>query len=140
MAWTLTTAVGYPLVGRLSDIFGRRWFFAGCSAIGTIGCIVGATAPNVNALIGASVLNGAAASGQISFNYVVGELVPMKHRFAFCGAIFASTFPFSGIGAYVARLLIVNTAGGWRNIYYLSIAISGSLHLHETTDHRINIQ
>jgi hypothetical protein len=27
LAWTLCVSVGYTLVGRLSDIFGRRWFF-----------------------------------------------------------------------------------------------------------------
>ena len=74
-AWTLCLSVGYTLVGRLSDIFGRRWFFTVSSAIATLGCIVAGTAPTVNQLIGGNVLIGLAAAAQISFNYTLTELV-----------------------------------------------------------------
>lgn len=124
LAWTLTVAVGYTLVGRLSDVFGRRWIFSASSAVATVGCIVGATAQSVNQLIGASVLIGCGAAGQLSFNYALGELVPVRHRFATNGFIFLMTFPFAGLGPYISRLFIVYTSSGWRGDYYLSIAIS----------------
>lgn len=40
------------VVGRLSDIFGRRWFFIGGQIIGVLGCIVCAKATSVPMLIG----------------------------------------------------------------------------------------
>ena len=120
------SSVGFTLVGRLSDIFGRRYFFAGCSAFGTIGCIIGCTANSINQLIAASVFLGLAAAGQISFNYVLGELVPVRHRFPANGIIFFVGFPFSGMGPYIARLFIVRSAVGWRGIYYSSLALRTS--------------
>lgn len=123
LAWVLTSSVGFTLVGRLSDIFGRRYFFAGCSGLATIGCIIGCTAGGINQLIGASVLLGFGAAGQISFNYVLGELVPVRHRYAANGFVFLATFPFAGLGPYISRLLIVNSSDGWRSIYYLTLAL-----------------
>jgi MFS family permease len=34
--------------------------------------------------------------------------------------------PFSGLGAYIARLMITNTSSGWRSIYYLAIGLNGA--------------
>jgi MFS family permease len=35
--WNLTQAVAFVLVGRLSDLFGRPWFFIIGNCIGLIG-------------------------------------------------------------------------------------------------------
>lgn len=51
IAWTTGFAVGLALVGRLSDIFGRRWFFIGSSVLAIIGNIIGASAQSINMLI-----------------------------------------------------------------------------------------
>lgn len=40
LMYTTGLAVGLLIVGTLSDIFGRRWFFVGGTALGAIGCIV----------------------------------------------------------------------------------------------------
>lgn len=124
LAWTLLCAIGSTLVGRLSDIFGRRWFLSGCNLVATLGCVLGCTATSINHLIGASALLGLGASGQISFNYVLGELVPVRHRFAANGIIFLCTLPFAGLGPYISRLFIMYTEVSWRGDYYLSLAIS----------------
>jgi hypothetical protein len=55
-----------------------QWFFIGSAALALIGCIVSATAQSVGALIGGTTLIGLAASGQQSFAFITGELVPMK--------------------------------------------------------------
>lgn len=126
LGWILLSAVSFVLLGRLSDIFGRRWFFTGCTVSALIGSIIGATASNVDVLIAASVFLGLGSAGQLSFNYSLGELVPMRHRFAVNGFIFLATLPFSGLGPYLARLMIVNTSASWRGIYYLTIALNGA--------------
>jgi MFS family permease len=92
----LGSAVGFLLVGRLSDIFGRKWMVLGCQVLGTIGMIVGATAKDINALIGANLCNGLAAAGQLSFGIIMGELVPNKLRGPAVTMIFLSSLPFAG--------------------------------------------
>ena len=94
--WTLGTAVGFLLVGRLSDIFGRKWMVMGTSLLGLIGNIVGCTAQSVNALIGANLCNGLAAAGQLSFGIILGELVPNKYRGPIVTVVFLSSMPFAG--------------------------------------------
>lgn len=101
--------VFFLLVGRLSDIFGRRsvscilpfgcvadqcrcrWFFIGGSALSLIGTIIGSQATNVNTLIGAQVFIGIAASCQLSFFWIVAEIVPMKWRYIANGYVARSS-------------------------------------------------
>jgi MFS family permease len=94
--WTLGTAVGFLLVGRLSDIFGRKWMVMGTSTLGLIGNIMGCTATSVNYLIGANLCNGLAAAGQLSFGIILGELVPNKYRGPTVTLVFLSSAPFAG--------------------------------------------
>ena len=124
LAWTLCLAVGYTLVGRLSDIFGRRWFFIGASLCATMGCIIGATASHINQLIAGSAFIGLATAAQLSFNYIITELVPMKDRFYVLALVFLFAIPFSAFGPVISRLLIVHTSAGWRWDYYMNIIIS----------------
>lgn len=91
-----------------------------------MGTIVAATAQTVGQLIAANALIGVAAAPQISFNYVLGEIVPVKHRFFANSMLFLIAFPITGMGPYFSRLFIVYTAGGWRWDYYFSIIISQS--------------
>lgn len=125
--------MGSVLVGRLSDLFGRRWFFVGTAASGLIGAIVGCTAHSINQLIASSVFIGLAASGQANFNYVIAEIVPVNHRFYWMSLMYFVISPMSAFGPVIARLFIAYTAAGWRWIYYLLVILSESLTRHMTT-------
>ncbi|KAL2844095.1 siderophore iron transporter [Aspergillus pseudoustus] len=116
-------AVGQPLVGRLSDIFGRRWFMASTQIVAIIGGAISATAQNVPTLIGGSSLIGLAASGAMSYPFVIGEIVPMKYRFMGNGFANVWAIPFSGFGAVVANSLVATAS--WRWCYYIMIIFSG---------------
>ena len=67
LTYTLTTGVCLVIVGRVTDLFGRRWFMTCGTALGLVGSIVGATASTINGLIAAETLIGLGASTQISF-------------------------------------------------------------------------
>jgi hypothetical protein len=95
LAYTLGLSIGFLIIGRFSDIFGRRWFFVGGNGLGLIGAIIGATAQRVDSLIGANVLNGLAGAVQISFTAAISELVPNKHRPVWIASIFFSSFQFA---------------------------------------------
>jgi MFS family permease len=67
LSYLLTTSIGLVFVGRVTDIFGRRWWFTGASAVGTLGSIIASTAPNMGALLVGSTLIGIGASVQLSY-------------------------------------------------------------------------
>jgi MFS family permease len=88
LVYTVCSAVWFPIVGRLGDIFGRRYLMILGACLAVIGSIICATAKSVNTLIGGNVFLGSASAFQLSFSYVLQELVPMKYRYLSAGAIY----------------------------------------------------
>jgi len=72
ISWTAGFAIGFTLVGRLSDIFGRRWFFICSSILGLIGNIIGASAQSINMLI--------VCSGNYSLRMILTVLGNQLHQ------------------------------------------------------------
>jgi MFS family permease len=87
LAWASSNCIAYTLVGRLSDIFGRRHFIIGSNIFGLIGLTIADSAQTVNTLIAGNVFNGIAAAGQNSFPIVIGKLVPNNTRGPMIGLI-----------------------------------------------------
>lgn len=112
------------LVGRLTDLFGRRYFILGGNALGLIGCIIAARANSIDVLIGANVLIGIGATVQAAIAYVVGELVPMKHRYLAVGILYIGSIPGAAMGPAVASAFVLHTSAGWRWCYYFMIIIN----------------
>ena len=84
LVYTVCSAVWFPIIGRLGDIFGRRWLMILGGVFGIIGSIVCAVAPNILVLIGGNVFLGSASAFQLSFSYVLQELLPMVCTTSFC--------------------------------------------------------
>jgi MFS family permease len=88
LVYTVVLSVMGLIVGRLSDIFGRRYFMVGGAVLAVIGCLICATAKSVTVLIGGNVFLGVASACQLSFSYVQAELVPMKYRYLSSAGIY----------------------------------------------------
>ncbi|KAF2665042.1 MFS general substrate transporter [Microthyrium microscopicum] len=126
LGYLLTTSIGLILVGRITDLFGRRWVFIFGNVIALLGAIVCATAHGVPQLIAGETLIGAGASVQLSYSFAVSELVPTKYRFIAQACIFLWGIPFSGLAAAVSYAFIYQTSAGWRGIYYMLIGLNGA--------------
>ncbi|KAF2263053.1 fungal trichothecene efflux pump [Lojkania enalia] len=124
ISWTAGFAVGFTLVGRLSDIFGRRWFFICSSFVGLIGNIIGASAQSIDMLIATNSINGLAAAGQLSFHIILGELVPNSLRGPVNAFVLSTSVPFAVFGPPVARSFYENTALQWRWSYILGVIVN----------------
>ncbi|KAH3987503.1 hypothetical protein HBH98_024900 [Parastagonospora nodorum] len=124
ISWTAGFAIGFTLVGRLSDIFGRRWFFIASSVLGLIGTIIGASAQSINMLIATNSINGLAAAGQLSFHISLGELVPNSVRGPVNAFVLSTSIPFAVFGPPVARALYLNTELQWRWCYILGVIVN----------------
>jgi MFS family permease len=76
-------------------------------------------------LIGGSVLTGIAGAVQLTFTFIVAEIVPNKYRPVVNSGLFLSTVPFAAFGPLIAELFVKNTSQRWRWNYYLSCITSG---------------
>ena len=87
VSWTLGAAILVSVGGRLSDIFGRRYFMLFGSALGFIGTIVGATGQSINQMIASGVIFGVASGFQEMGFSCFMEFVPNKYRMTFVGKL-----------------------------------------------------
>ncbi|CAK7210129.1 hypothetical protein SBRCBS47491_000666 [Sporothrix bragantina] len=117
----VVTCVGLLIIGRLGDIIGRRYFLIGGQVFGVIGSAICAKATSINMLIAGSTIYGIASSTQLTFPYVIQELVPNKHRGIAQGVVIAGVLPFAGFGTIIARELIQYSSLGWRWCYMLNV-------------------
>lgn len=124
MCFTLVSGVLLLVVGRISDVVGRRYFLIGGQVFSVIGSIVAATAKDIETVIGGTVLIGVAGAGQQLYPLLVQELVPNKHRGLAQGAISIGVLPTLGFGPAIARSFIQSGAG-WRWIYWLNAIVAG---------------
>ncbi|TGJ82061.1 hypothetical protein E0Z10_g6707 [Xylaria hypoxylon] len=120
---TLALSFTYTILGRLSDLFGRRWFFIIGNIVALLGIVVCSTAQNVNTLIVGSTVYGIGETVQLSFNVAIGELVPYKYRPMVISLIFATSAPIAGIGSVISRAIYENPNLGWRWTYHINTII-----------------
>jgi MFS family permease len=85
ICWNLGAAVIVTIGGRLSDIFGRRWFLISGAVFGAAGAVVGATGQTVSQMIGAGVLMGIGGGFGETLFASVQEIVPNRYRLFILG-------------------------------------------------------
>lgn len=119
-SYSTVQAVALPFVGRLSDIFGRRWFMVSGSVLGVIGAVVCARAQDIPTLIGGQVFLSLASATQFSFSFTLAEIVPTKYRYLSAIGLYIVAIPGGMLGALVSAA-ITATGAGWRGIYYTLI-------------------
>ncbi|EMD95086.1 hypothetical protein COCC4DRAFT_44722 [Bipolaris maydis ATCC 48331] len=120
ISWNLGGAMFVTVGGRLSDIFGRRYFFIAGAIILIIGSIVSATGQSINQMIAGGALFGC-GSGFLEMAFgAVQEIVPSTYRHVTIGL-----FDAASIVAQVMPLVswvIIKETGNWRICYYVMIA------------------
>jgi MFS family permease len=62
---------------------------------------------------------------QLSFHFVIGELVPMKHRYFAIGLIYFFSIVGSGMAPAISASFVVKHPNvGWRGVYWLLLAFN----------------
>ncbi len=80
VTWSLGAAVLVSISGRLSNIFGRRYFMLCGAVIAFIGTIVGATGQSIPQMIFSGVLLGVGSGFQEMGFACIMEFIPHKYR------------------------------------------------------------
>ena len=143
LVYNAALAIFLAPLGRLTDIFGRRYFFIGGGVIGVVGSIVCATAQSIPTLIAGSLLLGICSATQMSFHFVVGyddppirfparsnsflsELVPLKWRYIANSFMYLFCIPGTGLAPSIAYDFIDKYQSvGWRGVYWIILALNG---------------
>ncbi|CAI6290664.1 unnamed protein product [Periconia digitata] len=120
---TLIKGVGLLLVGRISDLVGRRYFIIAGQVLGLVGGIIAATAKSVPTVIGANAFIGLAACAQVMYPLLIAEIVPNKYRGVSQCLVTFAVLPSLGFGPIVARCLVEFTVLGWRIVCAASIVL-----------------
>lgn len=125
LVYNAALAVCIAPLGRITDIFGRRYWFIGSGLLSVVGSIVCATAKSIPVLIGGNVLLGVGTAAQLSFHYVVGEIVPIKYRYLASAGIYCFTFPGSGVAPIISYSFIqYHPSVGWRGVYWVLLGLN----------------
>ena len=85
VTWSLGAAVLVSVSGRLSDIFGRRYFMLCGAIIAFIGTIIGATGRSILQMIISGVFLGVGAGFQEMGFACIMEFIPNKYRLTALG-------------------------------------------------------
>ena len=123
-SYLVAATVAYPIVGRLSDIYGRRVFLIAGIAIFTVGSALVGVSASMNQVIGFRLLQGVGGGIVMTCSYVsIADLFRPEDRGKFLGVLGAlyavATVVGPVMGAFVAQWL------SW-NWVFLLIALAGA--------------
>ncbi|KAL4738812.1 fungal trichothecene efflux pump [Aspergillus similis] len=117
ICWNLGAAVVVTIGGRLSDIFGRRWFLISGALFGAVGAVVGATGQSMSQMIAAGILMGVGGGfGEMIFASVQ-EIVPNQQRLFVLGCVEISNIP-AMLSPMIGYAFISHAKLRWRVCYW----------------------
>lgn len=119
-SYLLTSTAATPLVGKLSDLYGRKRLTQISITIFIVGLVLCAVAPSMAALVAARAIVGIGSGGVQAMSFVViADIVPPRERGRYVGA-FTSVFAVSGVAGPLIGGLIVDHLS-WRWIFIVNV-------------------
>lgn len=124
----LVSAITVPIVGKLSDIYGRRGFYLGGLAVFMTGSILSGLAPNFWWLIAARAIQGAGMGTLMPLSQtIIGDIISPRQRGKYQG-LMGGVFGLSAIlGPLVGGFVTDNW--GWRWLFFISLPIGIAAYL-----------
>ena len=121
-AYLLTSTTAVPIFGKLSDIYGRKWFYVAGMALFMLGSALCGISQSMNQLILFRGLQGI-AGGILTANTfaIIGDLFPPAERGKWQGV----TTGVFGIASVIGPALggYLTDGPGWRWVFYVNIPV-----------------
>lgn len=123
-AYIVTTAMATPLLGKLSDIFGRRRLYLMSIVVFLAGSALCGLAQNIDQLIVFRALQGIGGGGIGAITFaIIAELVVPRERGKYIG-LFTSAYALSSVAGPLIGGWIVDHSS-WRWIFLVNLPIGG---------------
>jgi MFS family permease len=132
-AYILASTTAIPVVGKLSDQFGRKWFLISGVAIFLLGSVLSGAAQTMNQLIAFRALQGLGAGIGIALIFtVIADIFPPAERAKWQG-MFGAVYGLSNLigpilggwladhGPLIGSLVTESTR--WRWVFYLNLPL-----------------
>ncbi len=117
-----------PLLGRLSDLYGRRPLLLLCLAVFAAGSLVTASAHDLGSVVAGRALQGLGGGGLVPVTLaLVADLWPPDRRGLALGVIGGVQELGSVLGPLYGGLIL--TVASWQTIFWLNLPIAGALAL-----------
>ena len=121
-AYLLTSTCATPIVGKLSDLYGRRVILRVCLVVFVAGSVLCALAPNMLALIAARALQGIGGGGLITMSQtIIADVVSPRERGRYSGYFSIVWGGSSVLGPTLGGILTQEY--GWPWIFWINIPL-----------------
>jgi EmrB/QacA subfamily drug resistance transporter len=116
-AYLLSASIFTPILGRVGDIFGKKWVFVATLVALAAGSVLAAVAPNLAVMIVARVIQGV-AGGMLPLGFgIIRDEFPGERVAGAVGILAALTAVGGSLGIVLAGPIV--DALGWRWLFWL---------------------
>ena len=118
----LASAIIVPIVGKLSDMFGRRAFYLAGLVVFMLGSLLSGLAPNFWTLVAGRAVQGLGMGTLMPLSQtIIGDLIPARQRGKYQG-LMGAVFGVTSVAGPIAGGLITDL-WGWRWLFFATIPL-----------------
>lgn len=122
--YLLAYMVTIPVLGRVSDILGRRPIFAAALVIFVVGSVLSARAGGLGALVAGRAIQGFGGGALVPVTMaLVGDILPPRRRAAVIGLVGAVDTMGWVLGPLYGAALLGLT-GSWRVVFWVNVPVT----------------
>ncbi|ERT01066.1 Major Facilitator Superfamily protein [Sporothrix schenckii 1099-18] len=123
-AYFLSMTALLPMFGQLANVFGRRWPLITSGVLFMAGSAVCGRATSMTALIAGRAVQGIGGAGiGVLCEIVVCDLVPLRQRGTYMGAVLSMVGLGAALGPLFGGLLVRHST--WRWAFYMALPTGG---------------
>ena len=120
--YLLTSTAAMPIIGKLSDLYGRRLLFQISIVVFMLGSVMAGVSQSMGQLIAARAVQGFGAGGLVVLNFsVLADIVAPRERGRYQGYVASVWAVAAVIGPFLGGFFVDNLT--WRWIFWVNLPI-----------------